>query len=247
MMSADIARAFDPALLMRDAGIVPDEWQATLLRERPKRALLCCSRQSGKTTAAVFLAIWTALFEAPALVLIVSPSQRQSGEVFRTLMLYYSKLEGVPELTQESALRATLANGSRIVALPGSERTIRGYAGAKLIILDEAARVDDNLLAALRPILATVNGSLIALSTPFGQRGWYYTAWTDGGADWTRVRIPASACPRLSREFLEEELRALGPQAFSQEYELQFVADSEAFFNVELVDSAFDAELQSIW
>ena len=61
-------------------------------------------------------------------------------------------------MTAERALRCEPANGSRIVALPGSERTTRGYAGARLVILDEAARIEDDLLAALRPTTATVDG-----------------------------------------------------------------------------------------
>ncbi len=181
-----------------------------------------------------------------SLTLIVSPSQRQSAEVFRRLMILHNKSEGVPELVAESALRAEYANGSRVVALPGSERTTRGYAGARLVILDEAARVDDELLAALRPTMATVDGSLVMLTTPAGKRGEFYRAWTEGEAR-TRVRVPASKCPRLSKEFLEEERRELGPQIYRQEYELEFVDDAEAMFNVELIDRAFSPEVRAIW
>jgi len=246
LMATDLHRCLDPVRLARACGIEPDPWQAELLRERPKRALLLCARQSGKTTVAALLAIWVALYEAPALVLIVSPSQRQSGEVFRSLMLLYQKIEGAPELVSESALRAQLANGSRIIALPGSERTVRGYAGAKLIVLDEAARIDDSLIAALRPMMATVDGSLIALSTPFGKRGWYFEAWV-GDASWHRVRVPATECPRLSATFLQEELRELGPLAYSEEYELAFNEPDEAMFNTALIDRAFTSEVRPLW
>jgi Terminase large subunit, T4likevirus-type, N-terminal len=183
-MAADIARSLDPALLMRDTGAEPDAWQAKLLRERPKRCLMCSSRQIGKTETAIHLGSWTAIFEPGSLVLIVSPSQRQSGEVFRRLLLAYGKLKGAPSLTQESALRAQFSNGSRVVALPGSEKTVRGYTRARMIILDEAARVDDELLAAIRPTMATVDGSLIALSTPFGQRGFFYDSFVGDDPSW---------------------------------------------------------------
>jgi hypothetical protein len=126
MIGQDFARMLDPALLARDCGIEPDPWQAQLLRDRPRRALLCCSRQSGKSTVVNLMALWTALYEPPALILLVSPSLRQSSELFRSLMGLYSKLEGAAGLTQESVLRAEFANGSRIVSLPGSERTVRG-------------------------------------------------------------------------------------------------------------------------
>src|SRR6267378_6417697 len=93
-----LARALDPVSLALDVGITPDPWQAELLRTRPRRSLLLCSRQSGKSTVTALTALWTAIYEAPALVVIVSPSQRQSAEMFRTLMLFHSKLEGAPAL-----------------------------------------------------------------------------------------------------------------------------------------------------
>jgi hypothetical protein len=246
LMAKDLMRAFDPVQLALDAGIMPDPWQAKLLRERPKRCLMLCSRQSGKTETAIFLGIWTALYEPNSLVLIVSPSQRQSQEVFRRLMIAYNKLQGVPELAQESALRAELANGSRIVALPGSEKTVRGYTGARLIILDEAARVDDALLAALRPTMATVNGSLIMLTTPFGKRGEFYRAWTEGQG-WTKVRVPASMCPRLTQEFLDDERRELGAMRFSEEYELAFLEPDESVFPTAIIDRAFTQDVRPLW
>jgi hypothetical protein len=98
MIAADLARTFDPVLLARDVGLDPDPWQANLLRERPRRSLLLCARQTGKSTATALTALWTAIFEPPALVVIVSPSQRQSAEMFRSLMAFYSKLRDAPEL-----------------------------------------------------------------------------------------------------------------------------------------------------
>lgn len=246
LMASDMLRCLDPVQLARAAGIEPDPWQAKLLRERPRRCLMLCSRQSGKSEVAIHLTEWTALYEPGSLSLIVSPSQRQSGEVFRRLMLLHSKLKDVPELVAESALRAQYANGSRVIALPGSEKTTRGYAGARLIILDEAARVDDNLLAALRPTMATVDGSLIMLTTPAGKRGEFFRAWTEGKG-WVHVEVPASRCPRLSKEFLAEELRELGPQMYRQEYELEFVDDAECVFPVELIERAFTNDVRSIW
>src|ERR1700694_688788 len=150
-----LARFLDPVSLALDCGITPDAWQAALLRERPRRSLLLCARQTGKSTSTALMALWTVMYEAPALVLIVSPSQRQSAELFRTLMLLHGKLAGAPELIGESVLKAEFANGSRVVAMPGTEKTIRGLAGASLIIIDEAAAVEDELLAAVRPMLAT--------------------------------------------------------------------------------------------
>jgi hypothetical protein len=232
MMADDLARAFDPVLFAQDCGLNPDPWQGKLLREQPRRALLLCSQQSGKTTTAGLMGLHRALYNSGSLVLIVSPSQRQSAEIFRSVMAFYRKLDGATELAAESVLRAEFKNGSRIVALPGTERTVRGYSGANLIILDEASRVDDDLIGGITPMLATTNGSLIALTTPAGKIGWFYDQWI-AADDWTRVRVNASECPRISKEFLAEEMRRLGPSVFSQEYDLEFVDASDAMWSAD--------------
>jgi hypothetical protein len=121
------------------------------------------------------------------------PKQRQSGEVFRRLLIAHSKLKGAASLVQESALRAQFSNASRVIALPGSERTIRGYSRARMVILDEAAQVSDDLLAAIRPTMATVDGSLICLSTPYGQRGFFYESFVGDDPSWSASKsLPIS-------------------------------------------------------
>jgi hypothetical protein len=161
------------------------------------------------------------------------------SELFRSCMLFYQRLKDVPELAQESALRAQFSNGSRIVSLPGSEKTTRGYSKASLIICDEAARVEDALMGALRPMLATSKdgGKFVMLSTPAGTRGAFYEYWSAGGDDWHRVEVPASLCPRISQEFLAEELRQMG----------QFLDPEEAVFPGAIVDAAFTNEVVPLW
>jgi hypothetical protein len=245
-MARDLARALDPALIAHDCGITPDPWQAELLRARAQRSLLLCSRQSGKSTVTALAALDCVVYQPGALIILVSPSQRQSGELFRTVMGFHSKLEGAPALNSESVLRAEFANGSRVIALPGTEKTIRGYAAADLVVIDEAARVEDELLAAVRPMMATSNGRLIALSTPAGKRGFFFEAWT-GTGEWTRVRVAATDCPRISKEFLAEELKELGAMRFSEEYELQFRDSDEAVFPHAVIAAAFSSEVQPLW
>lgn len=246
-LARDLSRCLDPTLIAVDAGFTLDRWQADLMRSSAQRVLLLCARQSGKSTVSAFIGLATALFQPGALVIIVSPSQRQSAEMFRTLMSFYKALSDVPPLAAESVLRAEFSNGSRIVALPGTERTIRGYAAADLVVIDEAARVEDELLAAVRPMMATKSKArLIALSTPAGKRGWFFEAWT-GDESWHRVRVPASECPRISQGFLDEELRELGAQRFSEEYGLEFLDPEEAVFPTEIIARAFTTDVVPLW
>lgn len=248
MMAGDLSYALDAVLFARACGLEPDAWQADLLRERPRRSLLLCSRQSGKSTVTALTALWTAIFEAPALVVLFSPSQRQSAELFRTVMQFHAKLDSAPKLNAVSVLKAEMENGSRVLALPGSEKTVRGYAKADLVVIDEPARVEDELIAAVRPMLATSTGGgrLIALTTPAGKRGWFHDAWL-GTEDWHRTRVPAGDCPRITKSFLDEELRELGAQRFSEEYGLEFLDPDEAVFPTHIIDQAFTQEVAPLW
>src|SRR5262249_4716235 len=82
----------DPTLMMRRAGMRPDPWQVGGLRHNTPKMLLLCSRQVGKTTGTSAPAPRTAILEAPALVLVVSPSERQSGEFLRKVQSFYGAL-----------------------------------------------------------------------------------------------------------------------------------------------------------
>jgi hypothetical protein len=151
-------------------------------------------------------------------------------------MGYFRKLPDAPKILSESVTRLELVTGSRIVSLPGTEGTIRGYAAASLIVVDEAARVTDELMVACRPMLATSGGRLVAVSTPApGRSGWFFHAW-HGPENWNRVRVPADQCPRISKEFLDEEMRVLGPLQFGQEYMLEWQDNEEGVFALEMFD-----------
>lgn len=248
MIAGDLAHALDPAAFARDAlGFDPDPWQATVLQSSGRRLLLNCSRQSGKSTTAAALALHQAIYHPGSLVLLVSPSLRQSGELFRKVVLHLRALDHEPTLTESNRLSLALENGSRIVSLPGTEGTIRGFSGAALIVEDEAARVDDALYYAVRPMLAVSGGRLILMSTPFGKRGHFFEAWQDGGAEWDRIEIPATRCGRIAPAFLEEERRGMGDWWFRQEYLCEFVATTDQVFAYDLVMGALSDDVAPLF
>ena len=239
-----VAYALDPVAWAGELGFETDPWQADVLRSPSGRMLLNCHRQSGKSTTTALLALHEAVHRPGTLALLLSPSLRQSGELFRKVADFYGRLaEAVPS-EAESALRLELANGSRIVSLPGKEATVRGYSGVSLLIVDEAARVPDELYFSIRPMLAVSGGRLVTLSTPFGKRGWWWLEWSEGGSDWLRVEVPADQCPRISPEFLEEERRHLGEWWYRQEYLCEFQEDIAAVFRAETVDALLSQEVE---
>src|SRR5262245_2649173 len=101
----------DPARLLTDAGLDADPWQGDCLRAPPQNQLLLCSRQSGKSQTAAALALKAALLRPGSLVLLLSPTLRQSGELFRDKVLRLFNALGRPVPTvQQSALTMELAN-----------------------------------------------------------------------------------------------------------------------------------------
>jgi len=244
MLCHDLRAALDPVAWCRKAlDLEPDIWQQEVLRSDSKRILLNCSRQSGKSTVTSILALHTALYNEGSLVLCLSPTLRQSSELFRAVSRFYGVDPSIPSKS-ESALRLELENGSRIVSLPGKEQNIRGMAKVALLIVDEAARVPDSLYYSVRPMLAVSNGRLIALSTPFGNRGWFHEAWHSSEA-WQKWEIPASKCPRIPAAFLEEERRVIGSFWYEQEYECKFLNSQTQVFRREDIDKMFEENVKA--
>lgn len=248
MLANDLARALNPIKFAADCGFESlDSWQADLLTGAAQKALLNCCRQAGKSTITAITALHEAIYAAPALILLVSPSLSQSQELFRKVKEQLNRLEGAPEIFAESALRLELKNGSRVVSLPGSETTVRGFSSARMIVVDEASRVSDELLTAVRPMLATSDGGrFIALTTPAGKRGWFYEAWLNG-EDWQKLSVTADQCPRISAEFLEQEQRELGDLAYRQEYFCEFVDDDTQVIGSEIIADMFVDTIEPLW
>jgi hypothetical protein len=227
-------------------GIVPDFWQEQLLRSDASRVLLNCARQSGKSTMAAIIALHQALLRSSSLVLILAPAERQAKELFSKVATSYQALGHPIPADSYRKLGMELTNGSRIEALPGTEKTIRGFSGAALLIVDEAARVDDALYYAVRPMLAVSGGRLMMLSTPAGRRGVFHEEWTNGQG-WERYEILASEVPRIPESFLAEERAALPTFIYEQEYCCRFIETEDQLFGYDLVASSITDEVAPLF
>ena len=163
-------------------GITPDPRQEEVLRSNAKRGLLNCARQWGKSLISAAKAVHRAWTRPGSLVLFCSPSERQSAELLRKASDMVRRLGVRPKGDGDNQHSLAFPNGSRIVALPGTEATIRGFSAVSLMLIDEASRVSDSLYRALRPMLLVGDGDLWLMSTPNGKRGFFYDAWAHGVA-----------------------------------------------------------------
>jgi hypothetical protein len=224
-------------------GLAVDSLQARVLVTTTKRGILNCSRQWGKSTIAAAKAVYQATHTAESLTVVVSPSARQSGEFLLKATQFVKKLGMRKKGDGHNEISLELPNGSRIVGLPGTEGTIRGFSAVSLLLVDEASRVTDDLYMAIRPMLAVSDGTLWLMSTPFGKQGFFYETWANGGKEWERFRAPATECARISKAFLEEERATMGARWFRQEYLCEFEDGVDGVFPRELVEGLITDEI----
>ena len=227
-------------------GFAPDAEQARLLDSGGQRVILNCTRQWGKSTVTAAKAVREAWRRPESLTLVVSPSGRQSGEFLRKAATFVRRLGIRPTGDGDNGLSLQLPNGARIVGLPGSEATVRGFSRVALILVDEAARVPDEMYKAVRTMLAVGGGALWLMSTPHGKRGFFWETWTNGGPEWQRVKAAATECPRIGASFLEEERRALGERWFRQEYLCEFTENDESLFRTDDIQAAIDHGIEPL-
>ncbi len=249
------------------------EWQKMALDPINKNIMLMCARQSGKSTIVAGRALHTAKHKKNALVLIVASSKDQAKETMEKVADMIACDPGLTELPGDSIFEKRFINGSRIIVLPGTEKSVRSYSAPDLLIIDEAARVLDATYKALRPMrTGSPDSTIIILSTPWTKSGFFYKAWTknpawkkilvvpryeliDGKivprkteelfkAEYAKQGIDAFYSPRHTLEFLWEELNEVGPIWFRREYGCEFLEGLESLFSLDLIESAYDDNIE---
>jgi hypothetical protein len=225
----------------------PDERQIEVLQSGAKRGILNCTRQWGKSTIAAAMAVHRSLTRSGCVVLVASPSGRQSAELVEKATEMVMTMDIPTHGDGHNEISLQLPNGSRIIGLPENAGKVRGFSAVSLLLIDEAAQVEDSMYKALRPMLAVSNGDLWLMSTPYGKRGFFYECWEHGGPEWLRVSVKATECARIGASFLEEERRELGAAWFQQEYMAEFVDNGSAVFGRDLVEAALDGDVEPIW
>jgi len=210
--------------------------QEKLRPSRSKKIILNCSRQSGKSTTCAALGLHESIYRRPSFGLVIAPSKDQSAE----LMLKFDEFRSAVELpsdylSTDTKLAVRFSNGNRFIARPGSEKSSRGFSAVTLLLEDEAARVPDPLYSSVRPMLAVSNGRHILMSTPFGKQNHFFKIWDEQRDIWEWYEIPAEMCPRISKQFLEEEKRI--NLWFEQEYHCAFLDAEGSVFSSDLFKS----------
>lgn len=233
-----VAAELDAASFFSAAvGKAPLPWQRQYLAE-DRHLLLLKGRQIGASTSGAVIALRLCRANDGSTALIISPSQRQSGEILakaRHMALFRLGWD----LRYDSASMLQLDNGSRIISLPGSDVSIRGYS-PDIVIIDEAAFVVDATFSAARPMIAASGGRIICQSTPAGRVGWFYELATDVPGGWAFMQVRSEDAGTITPEFLAGERETMDPTLYAQEYEADFGMGGTGLFAVDDVRSLFE-------
>lgn len=205
-------------LFIHATGEEPLDWQEGYLKET-RDAVVLKGRQVGASTAGSVIAIRRARYYPGSLVAIVSPSLKQSTEVKERSK---SGLLALGEhLVKDSSSIIELSNRSRIMSLPGSSKSVRGWS-ADLLIIDEAAFLDEETFVAARATTAATGGRTIVQSTPMGPFGSFYELWMDPDPRWSKFRVRSDEVGTIDPAFLARERATMTPEKYTQEYEADF-------------------------
>jgi phage FluMu gp28-like protein len=242
--------------LEKNTGWRAFEYEAGILRNhRIRTRIIRKSRQIGITTTISKEAVWKALTTSNRLILIVSPSGRQS---YHPMTMIHATVDSAPALYEhlgefKSRSEITFDNGSRILALPNSPGKIRTYA-ANDVYLDEAAHFENDreILAVIGPMLTATHGSLTIISTPFGKRGMFWEQYNHlcelEPVDST-VKVfnlfPSSISPLIGVEGLERERNSglYTELEFRQEFLGEFLEEVDVYLPLDLIMACVNSEL----
>src|SRR5208282_1589553 len=205
----------DPVAWLRaNTNFNPWPYETELLRDNQLRVrVVRKSRQIGITTTIAHEAVWKA-FTSKRVILIVSPSQRQSWIVMTKIQAIVNSNPRLTALVSvKNKNQMQLKNGSVIAATPNNPDRIRGYT-ANDIYLDEAAHFlnDEPVMRAIKPMLIATQGTFTIVSTPFGKRGLFWDQYriaTEEQATRDDVRAydfyPSTRSPLITKERMEQE------------------------------------------
>jgi hypothetical protein len=215
-----------------------DDWQREVLAT-DGNIVLRSGRQVGKSTVISIKAAEFAIKNPGKVVMVVASVERQALLLFEKIMGYlfdHYKGEIRRGKYKPTKHKVMLKNGSVIHCLPTglSGYGIRGYT-IDLLIVDEAAFVEDAVFTAITPALAITRGNIILLSTPFGKKGYFFRAFSD--PTFTSFHISSEACPRRDDDFLAFEKERMTVLQYAQEYLGEFVDELRQFFPTELIQS----------
>lgn len=163
---------------------------------------------------------------------ILEPSLNQCRRVFKQITKALSR-SGLLASCNASTLTIEFKNGAEILfKSAGSGDNLRGDTITGILIIDEAAFIQDEIIETILPTIDANNANLMIISTPLFTSGYFYEEYISEGInklvlDWNNY----DTSEFLSATKLEEYRRRLSPNKFKSEYLGQFITENGLLFN----------------
>lgn len=225
---------------------------------RIKESFVICGRRSGKSFISAVVAVYLAAFKdwTPFLspgekghIFIIANDKSQARIVKNYVSgILRSQASFERLVSKDLTWEVELTNQTSIMVKTASFRTLRGYTLLAAILeeiafwrSEESANPDKEILAAVRPSLATIPDSLlIGISTPYSRAGVLYEQFkkhfgkAGGPLIWKAATERMN--PTIDRSIIKTALKE-DPAAARAEWEAEFRADIEAFLPPEFVEA----------
>ena len=245
----ELERTLDPrARLAHWMGHEPDDWQVEMFTTRASEVACRVGRQSGKTSVLAARAV-EELHVPESLSLCIAPAERQAKIISREIGRQLRRTDLV--ITRSTLTEVEVSNGARVIALPSTSDTIRGYPSVSLLVIDECAFLQgdgggEDLIAGVLPML-TAQGQVYFSSTPAGKNNYFARLFLDENGrerldnDVHRIVVKGTSIPRLA-EKVERMRRTLSATKFRAEIEVEMLADGTSYFDLSVIEAATSQE-----
>lgn len=223
------------------------KYQSDFINDQSRYRIVDKSRQTGFTFITSREAIYKALARPNRTILIISVSDRQAHHVIKYVEEALAEMEKPPQLVYDTKSIKTFTNGSRIIALPNSPSTVRGYP-ADDIYIDENAHIknDRSMEQAIVPSTSR-GGTVTRVSTPMGKRGIFWSVWEKAEElEYSKHFVPWKECPDLDIATIKKQFGEMDEITFRQEFEGEFVDEAVSFFPYDVIMKGVNHELEMV-
>jgi len=209
--------------------------QDEVLKSKARFRVLACGRRWGKTEVASYMAIKKLLIPN-SIVWVVAPSYELTKRVYDRVVTFLAEIFPPSEGEFAARIRPTPnigTNWGSKLECKSADNPVSLLGGeVDLIIIDEAAIVDNNIYYQyIRPVTHDRDADIFLISTPRG-KNWFFDEWIKakdaGGAftfkSWDRPTFSQEEMKRIKEEF--------PPQIIKQEYEAQFTDAASSVFSI---------------
>jgi hypothetical protein len=220
--------------------------QAEMARSDARIRAVSSGRRAGKTRTLAIEALHVAFRRPNARVLVVSAGEDSAKDLLSECSMLASSSLLAGSVLDDTARVLTLSNGSTIRAVPASEKQVRGK-GVDLLVLDEAAYIDEDIWRAAQwTVLDRPGARIVMSSTPRGRRDRFFSRHfhmaRHGRVDEAGVSVesfhwPSTVSPLVDPDLIEFWRRTEDPRIFQREVLAEWVDEHGQYFTADELDS----------